>query len=74
MHRIFFDSVMYDFYQIYLPIVALKFLCMLKPRAVGRLFFCVWRNLKNRHHVEDLGIDGRMKLRWILSKQGGDAE
>jgi hypothetical protein len=27
-------------------------------------------NLKERHHMEDLGIDGRTVSEWILGKQG----
>jgi hypothetical protein len=27
--------------------------------------------LKERYHSKDLGIDGRIVLRWILEKQGG---
>jgi len=25
-----------------------------------------WRNLRERDHLEDLGVDGRIILRWIL--------
>jgi hypothetical protein len=28
-------------------------------------------NLKGRDHLEDLGVDGRIILEWILGKQGG---
>jgi hypothetical protein len=32
----------------------------------------VWsKNLKGRHHSEDLGIDGRIILEWILGQYGG---
>jgi len=27
-----------------------------------------WGNLRERDHLEDAGIDGRMILRWILRK------
>jgi hypothetical protein len=30
-------------------------------------------NLKERHHLEDLSIDGRLILKWMLRKQGGMA-
>jgi hypothetical protein len=29
------------------------------------------RNVKNRHHLEDLGIDGWVILEWLLEKWGG---
>jgi len=28
-------------------------------------------NLKGRDHLEDLGVDGKIILEWILGKQGG---
>jgi len=28
-------------------------------------------NLKGRHHVRDLGVDGRITLEWILKKYIG---
>jgi len=28
-------------------------------------------NMKGRHNSENLGIDGRIILEWILEKQGG---
>jgi len=30
-----------------------------------------WGNLRERNHFEDPGIDGRIILRWILSKWDG---
>jgi len=27
-----------------------------------------WRNMRDRDHLEDQGIDGRIILRWILRK------
>jgi hypothetical protein len=27
-----------------------------------------WRNLKERDHCEDIGIDGSIILQWILKK------
>jgi hypothetical protein len=32
--------------------------------------FC-WRNLRERDHLEDPGIDGRIILRWIFRKLDG---
>jgi hypothetical protein len=30
-----------------------------------------WENLRERGHLEDTGIDGRIILRWIFRKGGG---
>jgi len=30
-----------------------------------------WGYLKERSHLEDLGIDGRIILKWILKKENG---
>jgi hypothetical protein len=27
-----------------------------------------WKNLKERDSFEDIGVDGRMVLKWILNK------
>jgi hypothetical protein len=29
-------------------------------------------NLKERHHLEDIDVDGRIILKWILKKYGVD--
>ena len=29
-----------------------------------------WRNLREREHSEDPGVDGRIILRWIIRKWG----
>jgi hypothetical protein len=33
-----------------------------------------WGNLRERDHLEDLGVDGRIILRWIFRKWGGDMD
>jgi hypothetical protein len=33
-----------------------------------------WENLRERHHMEDPGVDGRLILRWILRKWDGDMD
>jgi hypothetical protein len=30
-------------------------------------------NLKGREHSEDIGVDGRIILEWIVGKEGGKA-
>jgi hypothetical protein len=30
-----------------------------------------WGNLKGRNHLENLGVDGRIILKWVLKKWGG---
>jgi len=40
-------------------------------RAMNTEFW--WTNLKKKGHLEDLGIGGRMILKWILHKQDGIA-
>jgi hypothetical protein len=30
-----------------------------------------WGNLRERHHLEDQGVDGKIILRWIFRKWNG---
>ena len=32
-----------------------------------------WGNLRERGHLEDPGVDGRIKLEWIFRKWNGEA-
>jgi len=34
---------------------------------------CWWGDLRKRDHLEDLGIDGRIILKWIFRKWDGEA-
>jgi hypothetical protein len=51
-----------------LPQYAFMAWCLVK--AQGQLYLYL-SNLKGRYHLEDLWIDGRIILDWILKKQGG---
>jgi hypothetical protein len=31
-------------------------------------------NIKRRNHLEELGVDGRIMLNWILKKYGGKVQ
>ena len=33
-----------------------------------------WRNLKERDHLEDIGVDVRIILKWIFKNQAGGVE
>jgi len=33
-----------------------------------------WGKLRERNHLEDPGVDGRIVLRWIFRKLDGDME
>jgi hypothetical protein len=32
-----------------------------------------WGDLTERYHLQDLGIDGRIILKWIFKKRNGEA-
>jgi hypothetical protein len=32
-----------------------------------------WRELRERDHMEDVGVDGRIILKWIFKKRGEEA-
>jgi len=34
---------------------------------------CRWENLRERDHLEDTGVDGRIILKCIVMKLGGEA-
>jgi hypothetical protein len=40
---------------------------MIEWRGVYRFW---WENLRQRDHLGDIGVDGRIILRWILQKMG----
>ena len=31
-----------------------------------------WGNLKERDHLEDISVDGRVILKWVIKKWDGD--
>jgi len=33
-----------------------------------------WRNLTERNHLEDLGLDGRVLLKWIFKNWNGSID
>jgi hypothetical protein len=33
-----------------------------------------WRNLRERDHLKDQGVDGRIILKWIIEMLGGRAQ
>jgi hypothetical protein len=40
--------------------------CMGEMRNTSKILL---ENLKGKHHSEDLGVDGKIILQWILGKQ-----
>ena len=44
--------------------------CLGEKRNAQRVW---WTNLKEADHLQDLGLDVRITLRWILGKQAGSA-
>jgi hypothetical protein len=44
---------------------------MLGVRGKGEVLTGLWwGNLRERDHLEDLGVDGKIIFKWILSKTG----
>jgi len=41
----------------------------MERREVHKGFW--WENLKERGHLEDIGIDGRIILKWVINKWDG---
>jgi hypothetical protein len=39
-----------------------------QTRWVGHIAYCMVGKLKGRDHSEDLGVDGRIILKWILGR------
>jgi hypothetical protein len=41
---------------------------MRRARHVARVGIRWWTKLMDRDHLEDLGVDGKLKLNWIIKK------